>query len=73
MGMCKHCENGDINGYGEEFFEHIECEKNSSVYRKRPRIFKTNGMYFLEIEDFTPTKIVSCPMCGRGLEAKEND
>ena len=66
---CKHCENGKINDYGDEWFAEFECTRYGSIYRDRPRITKRNNRYFLHVgSDFAMIPIKACPICGRALE-----
>lgn len=66
--MCKYCEKGKINAYGEEIFPSLPFEDKKCVYHETPFIFKTNNRYFMRVENFFDTKIKGCPMCGRKLE-----
>ncbi len=66
--MCKHCENGRVNRFGEELFCDFNCELRGSIAHDRPQIFKTNGMYFLKVENFGAIKVIACPICGRAFE-----
>ena len=66
--MCKYCENGNINGFGEEWFQPLPFQSTGTVYHDSPRIFKTNGKYFMTLENFNAVEIVACPMCGASFE-----
>ena len=69
--MCMRCENGKINNFGEEWFSEFPCERKGSASHDKPRIFKTNNMYFMIVENFTSVKIKSCPICGRNFSEKD--
>ena len=63
INMCKYCENGIANYWGETIFEQLVDHKLFI------RIFEKNGIYYLNYgelggENF---KICFCPMCGRRL------
>ena len=70
---CKHCTDGKINEYGDEWFAHFECKTCGALYRERPRITKRNNRYFLHVDDgLSMIPIKACPICGRSLEIKED-
>lgn len=64
---CEYCTDGKVNTLGAEMFMGLECEHQIGVYYERPYIFKTNGMYFLIVANFSPIRIYACPNCGRKL------
>ena len=66
--MCKYCENGKINQFGEEWYSELPFETKGNISHNRPTIFKTNGKYFLVVENFYAIEIKACPMCGANFE-----
>lgn len=69
MNECKHCTNGKINEYGDEWFAEFTCTLYGAIYQERPKITKRNNRYFLRISDrFSMIPIKACPICGRSLE-----
>ena len=71
---CKHCKNGKINEYGDEWFAHFECKTFGGLYRELPRITKRNNRYFLHVgNSLSMIPIKACPICGRSLGVKEDN
>ena len=66
--MCTYCESGKINQFGEEWYSELPFKLKGNVSHNRPQIFKTNGKYFLIIENFYAIEIKACPMCGTNFE-----
>ncbi|MBQ6894847.1 MAG: hypothetical protein IJN40_05085 [Clostridia bacterium] len=66
--MCKYCENGKINKLGEEWFQNMPFEIIGNISHNRPVIFKTNGKYFMKVENFSVLEVIACPMCGASFE-----
>ena len=66
--MCKYCENGKINKLGEEWFPEMPFETIGNISHSRPVIFKTNGKYFMRVENFYVLEIIACPLCGASFD-----
>lgn len=66
--MCKYCENGKINKLGEEWFPEMPFDLEGNVSHNRPKIFKTNGKYFMKVENFSVLEVIACPLCGASFE-----
>jgi len=66
--MCKYCENGKINKLGEEWFLEMPFEIIGNISHNRPVIFKTNGKYFMKVENFFVLEVIACPLCGASFE-----
>lgn len=66
--MCKYCENGKINKFGEEWYGELPFVSKDGLIHNHPQIFKTNGKYFLVVENFYAIEIKACPMCGANFE-----
>lgn len=66
--MCKYCENGKINKLGEEWFPEMPFEILGNISHNRPTIFKTNGKYFMKVENFSVLEVIACPLCGASFE-----
>lgn len=70
---CKHCTNGRINDYGDEWFAQFECTGYGAVYQTKPKITKRNNRYFLYVGDsLSMIPIKACPICGRSFEVNED-
>lgn len=69
---CPHCQDGEENQYGEVWYKKFPMVDSSAIYHRKPRILKTNGRYFLSIENFDPFQIKACPVCGRWFEERDN-